>query len=128
MGYAVSANPTAATLEKLFVGQRSGVSPVRESLRSQNQRKVRCSSVSRNAACLSVSCGEPGSVGPVTVEFGVVAHADRRKASGIAACLKTERTVFMRIFFPAEGEIEIIPLLERSESHSAKFGAGYNLL
>src|SRR5215212_1836384 len=48
-GYAVSANPIAATLEKLFVGQRSGVSPLLALVLSQNHEKVRCSSVSRNA-------------------------------------------------------------------------------
>src|SRR5689334_4286815 len=52
IGYAVSAKPTAAMLEKLFDGQRSGVRPLFGSLRSQNQLKVRRSNVSRKAACL----------------------------------------------------------------------------
>src|SRR5213075_2804923 len=42
------------TLTNERVGQRSGVSPIVESLRSQNQRKVRSWSVSRNAACGAV--------------------------------------------------------------------------
>src|SRR5215218_3820239 len=60
IGYAVSANPIAATLEKLFVGQRSGVSPLLALVLSQNHENVRCSSVSRNAVCLAVrlACGE----------------------------------------------------------------------
>jgi len=49
IGYAVSANPTAATLENDFVGQRSGVSPFRGLVVSQNQSNVRRESVSRNA-------------------------------------------------------------------------------
>jgi hypothetical protein len=50
IGYAVSAKPTAATLENDFVGQRSGVSPLRGFVVSQNQSNVRRDSVSRNAA------------------------------------------------------------------------------
>src|SRR5687768_15726228 len=53
-GYAVSANPIAATLEKLFVGQRSGVRPVLGSLLSQNHLKVYCCRVSRKAVCRRV--------------------------------------------------------------------------
>ena len=68
MGYAVSANPTAATLEKLFVGQRSGVRPFAGFVFSQNQLKVRCSSVSRNAVCRGVICA-----GVVVVARGAVA-------------------------------------------------------
>src|SRR4051812_32099472 len=74
-GYAVSANPTAATLEKLFVGQRSGVSPLLGSLRSQNQLNVRRSRVSRNAACRAVSAA--GGVGPVIPVIDIaLLHAD----------------------------------------------------
>lgn len=40
----------AATLAKSCVGQRSGVSPVRASVVSQNQSNVRSCSVSRNAS------------------------------------------------------------------------------
>src|SRR3982751_5622076 len=84
-GYAVSANPIAATDEKLFVGQRSGVNPVFGSLRSQNQLKVRRSRVSRNACSRTGSCekaigsldAEPGS--PVrstgAATWLLVAHA-----------------------------------------------------
>src|ERR1017187_9091994 len=36
-------------LEKESVGQRSGVSPVRSSVRSQKKAKVRCSTVSSSA-------------------------------------------------------------------------------
>ena len=49
IGYAVSAKPIAPTLTNERVGARSGVRPAVESLRSQNQRKVRSSSVSRKA-------------------------------------------------------------------------------
>src|SRR5437764_13587450 len=74
-GYAVSANPIAATLEKLFVGHRSGVSPLFGSLRSQNQLNVRRSSVSRNAVCRAVSAD--GGIGPVipVIEVALV-HAE----------------------------------------------------
>src|SRR5438270_7996035 len=74
-GYAVSANPTAATLEKLFVGQRSGVSPLFGSVRSQNQLNVRRSSVSRKAVCRCVSAD--GGIGPPMPVIDVaVVHAD----------------------------------------------------
>src|SRR5438105_14925440 len=74
-GYEVKANPIAATLEKLFVGQRSGVSPLLGSVRSQNQLKVRRSSVSRNAVWRTVS--REGGIGPVmpVIEVGLV-HSD----------------------------------------------------
>ena len=42
----------AATLEKLLVGQRSGVSPFEAFVFSQNQLNVLCSRVSRKAICL----------------------------------------------------------------------------
>jgi len=42
MGYAVSANPTAAMLENDGVGQRSGVRPFPGGVRSQKKLKVRC--------------------------------------------------------------------------------------
>src|SRR5438045_9130502 len=75
IGYAVSANPIAATLEKLFVGQRSGVRPLFASLCSQNQLKVRRSRVSRNAVCLPVSAD--GGTGPLTPVIDVaLVHAD----------------------------------------------------
>ena len=71
----MSAKPIAATLEKLFVGQRSGVSPLVLSVRSQNQSKVRRSRVSRNAVCLAVSAD--GGVGPlIPVTDVAVVHAD----------------------------------------------------
>src|SRR6476660_1146263 len=73
IGYAVSANPTAATLEKLFVGQRSGVRPFAGFDCSQNQLNVRCSSVSRNAFCRAVRV--PGEGGPVIVALRAVEHA-----------------------------------------------------
>src|SRR5438105_12101582 len=74
-GYEVKANPIAATLEKLFVGQRSGVSPVLGSLRSQNQLKVRRSRVSRNAVCRVVRAD--GGIGPVipVIDVAVVQPA-----------------------------------------------------
>src|SRR3982751_107463 len=75
IGYAVSANPIAATLEKLFVGQRSGVRPVLGSLRSQNQLNVRRSRVSRNVVCLPVSAD--GGIGPLIPVIDVaLVHAD----------------------------------------------------
>jgi hypothetical protein len=71
----VSANPIAATLEKLFVGHRSGVRPLVLSVRSQNQSKVLRSSVSRNAVCRVVSA--EGGVGPVIPVIDVaLVHAD----------------------------------------------------
>src|SRR5882762_8531090 len=74
-GYAVSANPTAAMLEKLLLGQRSGVSPLLGSVRSQNQLKVRRSSVSRNAVCLVVSA--EGGIGPLIPVIDVaLVHAE----------------------------------------------------
>src|SRR5688572_28024181 len=81
-GYAVSAKPIAATLEKLFVGQRSGVSPLLLSVRSQNQSKVRRSSVSRNALCRVVSAdGGSGPLIPV-IEVAVV-HAETTRRSSV---------------------------------------------
>jgi hypothetical protein len=74
IGYAVNANPIAATLEKLFVGHRSGLSPVRESLRSQNQSKVRRSRVSRNAVCRVESLEGDSPVSLVTPVIDL--HAD----------------------------------------------------
>jgi hypothetical protein len=74
-GYAVSANPIAATGE-LFVGQRSGVSPLFGSDRSQNQLKVRrwrC----RGTVCLTVSAD--GGIGPV---IPVIDVADVRGGDG----------------------------------------------
>src|SRR3954470_18562428 len=72
MGYAVSAKPTAAMLEKLFVGQRSGVRPLFGSVRSQNQLKVRRSRVSRNAVSRGVSrAGGAGALTPV-IEVALV--------------------------------------------------------
>src|SRR5258705_13782919 len=74
-GYAVSANPIAATLEKLCVGQRSGVRPVVLPVCCQNQSKVRRSTVSRNAVCLAVRA--EGGVGPLIPVIDVaVVHAD----------------------------------------------------
>src|SRR5438270_13996748 len=82
-GYAVRANPIAATLEKLFVGQRSGVSPLFGSLRSQNQLKVRRSTVSRNAVCRTVSCD--GGSGPPIPEMEV---AEEQPAATVATAHK----------------------------------------
>src|ERR1700736_6122033 len=77
-GYAVSAKPTAAMLEKLFVGQRSGVSPLLGSLRSQNQLKVRRSTVSRNAVWRAVSAN--GGFDPLIPVIDVaLVHADATK-------------------------------------------------
>src|ERR1035437_10882694 len=77
-GYGVSANPTAAMLEKLFDGQRSGVSPLLGSVCSQNQLKVRRSSVSRNAVWRVVS--SDGGIGPLIPVIDVaVVHADAMK-------------------------------------------------
>jgi hypothetical protein len=45
----VSANPTAATLENDFVGQRSGVRPFRGLVVCQKKSNVRRASVSTNA-------------------------------------------------------------------------------
>src|SRR5438477_12340141 len=74
IGYAVSANPIAATLEKLFVGQRSGVRPLFGSLCSQNQLNVRRSRVSRNAVCRVVN--PDGAIGPLTPVIDVaLVHA-----------------------------------------------------
>ena len=72
----------ARNLEKLFVGQRSGVRPVFGSLRSQNQLKVRRSRVSRNAVCRAVSAD--GGVGPEMPVIDVaLVHADaiRKRAT-----------------------------------------------
>ena len=86
-------------LEKLFVGQRSGVSPLLGSLRSQNQSNVRRSRVSRNAVCRTVSA--EGGIGPLipVIDVAVVhaeattrtARQDRRsigRISGIAIPLR----------------------------------------
>jgi hypothetical protein len=71
----VSANPIAATLEKLFVGHRSGVSPVFASVCSQNQLNVRRSTVSRNAVWRGVS--DEGGIGPLIPVIDVaLVHAD----------------------------------------------------
>src|SRR5437868_6524587 len=59
MGYAVSAKPTAAMLENDGVGQRSGVRPLPGGVRSQKKLKVRCWSVSRNAAVSGETPGPP---------------------------------------------------------------------
>jgi hypothetical protein len=77
----VRAKPIAATLEKLFVGQRSGVSPVLLSVCCQNQSKVRRSRVSRKAVCRGVSA--EGGIGPLTlvIAVGDVAHAVVMKRS-----------------------------------------------
>ncbi len=65
-------------LEKLFDGQRSGVSPLFGSLRSQNQLKVRRSNVSRNAVCRAVSAD--GGVGPeMPVIDAALVHAEATK-------------------------------------------------
>jgi hypothetical protein len=78
----VSAKPIAATLEKLFVGQRSGVSPVRASVRSQNQLNVRCSSVSRNAISRAVIVAVPGgNVGTLVGATTRVLHAEAATAT-----------------------------------------------
>jgi len=72
------ANPTAAMLEKLFVGQRSGVSPLLGLVCSQNQLKVRRSTVSRNAVCRAVSAD--GGIGPLIPVIDVaLVHADATK-------------------------------------------------
>src|SRR5687767_7007898 len=79
-GYAVRAKPIAATLEKLFVGQRSGVSPLLLSVRSQNQSKVRRSRVSRNAVCRVVRA--EGGSGPLIPVIDVaVVHAETTRRS-----------------------------------------------
>ena len=59
MGYAVSANPTAAMLENDGVGQRSGVRPLPAGVRSQNQLNVLRCSVSRNATVSGETPGPP---------------------------------------------------------------------
>jgi hypothetical protein len=56
----------AATLENERVGHRSGVSPVRGSVVSQNHRKVRAWTVSRNGS----SRGTPPATGAVTSATG----------------------------------------------------------
>src|ERR1700704_6077500 len=90
-GYAVRAKPIAATLEKLFVGQRSGVKPVFGSVRSQNQLKVRCSRVSRNAVWRGVR--DEGGTGPpmpvIVVVF--VAQADARTSRAAEQRLSANR-------------------------------------
>ena len=69
--------PTAAMLEKLFDGQRSGVSPLFALVRSQNQLNVRRSSVSRNAVWRGVSAD--GGIGALTPVIDVaLVHADAR--------------------------------------------------
>src|SRR5258705_4737297 len=90
-GYAVSANPIAATLEKLCVGQRSGVRPVLLSVCCQNQSKVRCSTVSRNAVCLAVSA--EGGVGPLIPVIDVaLVHADTTNKNGSEMRRSVSRT------------------------------------
>src|SRR6476619_4392285 len=75
IGYAVSANPTAATLENDFVGQRSGVSPLRGLVVCQKKSKVRRESVSRNALSPAVAEYDEAARGCVAVSVGVRAHA-----------------------------------------------------
>src|SRR5436305_1452741 len=58
--YAVRPKPIAATDENDLVGQRSGTSPFCGLVVSQNQRKVRVSTVSRNGSA------RKSGVGPVT--------------------------------------------------------------
>src|SRR4029079_17652271 len=80
VGYAVSANPMAATLEKLFVGHRSGVSPLLAFVFSQNQLNVRCSSVSRNAVCLALrGCCGAGTVVAVGEHANTAASKSRKE-------------------------------------------------
>src|ERR1700716_2565819 len=62
-------------LEKLLDGQRSGVSPLFASLRSQNQLNVRRSSVSRKAVWRGVSAD--GGIGALIPVIAVaLVHAD----------------------------------------------------
>src|SRR2546421_12615613 len=74
MGYAVSANPTAAMLENDGVGQRSGVRPLPGGVRSQKKLKVPCWSVSRNAAVSGETPGPPE----------LLLHAPRARATATA--------------------------------------------
>src|ERR1700681_3556369 len=72
IGYAVRAKPTAATLEKDFDGQRSGVRPLRGFVVSQKKSNVRCERVSTN----SRSAGLPAPVATVRDDVGGAdAHA-----------------------------------------------------
>src|SRR5687767_14156237 len=81
IGYAVSANPIAATLEKLFVGQRSGVRPVRASVFCQNQLKVLRWRVSRNAVSRGVIPVGWGNVGTGGLTGALHAAVNARTAS-----------------------------------------------
>src|SRR5438045_9624527 len=74
MGYAVSAKPTAAILENDGVGQRSGVRPLPGGVRAQKKLKVRCWSVSRNAAVSGETAGPPE----------LLVHAPRARANATA--------------------------------------------
>src|SRR4051812_31711907 len=79
--YEVSANPTAATLEKLFVGQRSGASPLRGLAVSQKKSNVFFESVSRKALSLAVGrkvdAGETPAGAAAGAAAGEVGVADR---------------------------------------------------
>src|SRR3982750_2027300 len=61
IGYAVSAKPTAATLENDFDGQRSGARPLRGLVVSQKKSNVRRESVSRKA-CSAMEADQAGEV------------------------------------------------------------------
>src|SRR5687768_9532925 len=116
IGYAVRANPIAATLEKLLVGQRSGVRPVRASVFCQNQLKVLRWSVSRNAVSRVVRPGVDG--GKVGTRVGAVifgAHADP-----IATRTRTDARLtnhLESIVFSLENRCQI---LWRSEEHTSE--------
>src|ERR1700693_5729314 len=95
-GYAVSANPIAATLEKLCVGQRSGVRPVFGLLWSQNQLKVLCSRVSRNAVWRGVS--EEGGIGPLIPVIDVaLVDADATSTSAAEYRLSISRKLIIEV-------------------------------
>src|SRR5918992_2766058 len=82
--YAERPNPIAATLEKLRVGQRSGVRPVRGSVLFQNQRKVRTCTVSRNGSFREAlgAADEAGAVsGPVVQATVSTAATVRTRAA-----------------------------------------------
>src|SRR5437867_11125161 len=69
-------------LEKDGVGERSGVSPLVVLVRSQKKRKVRVSTVSRNAAAWAGSRGTGGGGGP---SEWLTPHAARIAAARAAA-------------------------------------------
>ena len=111
----MSANPIAATLEKLCVGQRSGVSPLFGSLRSQNQSNVRRSRVSRNAVWRVVSAD--GGIGPLIPVIDVaVVHADpvRRSASATESRLATSRVMYMGFLYDGEKSFSELRLCSRT--------------